>query len=157
VYDGVDQGTAWRAPGFDDSSWQSGPAQLGFGDSDEATVVPAGTAPRPMTAYFRSTVEVADPAAYQELVIDLIRDDGAVVYVNGTEVARDNLPEGDVSYGTAALVGLQTNAEERTPVRFTVPATVLVAGTNTIAVEMHQANAWSSDLSFALSMSATVN
>ncbi|GGL56987.1 fibrinogen-like YCDxxxxGGGW domain-containing protein [Planomonospora parontospora] len=157
VYDGVDQGTAWRAPGFDDSSWQSGPAQLGFGDSDEATVIPGGTAPRPMTAYFRSTVEVADPAAYQELVIDLLRDDGAVVYVNGTEVARDNLPEGDVSYGTAALVGLQTNAEERTPVRFTVPAAALVAGTNTIAVEMHQANAWSSDLSFALSMSATVN
>ncbi|MDP9847190.1 fibrinogen-like YCDxxxxGGGW domain-containing protein [Streptosporangium lutulentum] len=156
VYDGVDQGTAWRAPGFDDSSWPTGAAKLGFGD-DEDTVIPAGTTPRPMTAYFRSTIEVADPASYQELTIDLVRDDGAVIYINGTEVGRDNLPAGDVSYGTAAVIGLQTNTEERTPVRFTVPATALVAGTNTIAVEMHQANAWSADLGFSLSMNATVN
>ncbi|MFC7645741.1 hypothetical protein ACFQX6_37855 [Streptosporangium lutulentum] len=80
-----------------------------------------------------------------------------MIYINGTEVGRDNLPAGDVSYGTAAVIGLQTNTEERTPVRFTVPATALVAGTNTIAVEMHQANAWSADLGFSLSMNATVN
>src|SRR5947209_5223858 len=39
---GSDQGSAWRAPDFDDSSWKSGPAKLGYGDGDEATVVNCG-------------------------------------------------------------------------------------------------------------------
>src|SRR6266496_4393275 len=46
---GVDPGTAWRGPGFDDSSWASGAAQLGFGDGDEVTVIRSGI----VTAYFR--------------------------------------------------------------------------------------------------------
>ncbi|MFE3453697.1 fibrinogen-like YCDxxxxGGGW domain-containing protein [Nonomuraea sp. NPDC059194] len=157
VHDGVDQGTAWKEAGFDDSAWAAGAAELGFGDNDETTVIPAGATPRPMTAYFRTTVDVPNPSAYGDLLLDLIRDDGAVVYVNGVEVGRDNLPAGAITHSTAALAGLQTNAEERTPVRFTVPSSALVAGTNTIAVEMHQANAWSADLSFALSVAAVVN
>jgi len=51
---GSDQGTAWQGPLFDDSSWASGPAQLGYGDGDEATVVNGGPATnRFITTYFR--------------------------------------------------------------------------------------------------------
>ncbi|WP_093169070.1 fibrinogen-like YCDxxxxGGGW domain-containing protein [Sinosporangium album] len=156
VYDGVDQGTAWSGTTFDDSAWAAGNGEFGYGDGGETTLIPAGTTPRHWTAYFRTTLNVANPAAYESLLIDLIRDDGAVVYINGTEVGRDNLPEGTIAHDTAALVGLQTNAEERTPVRFTVPASALVAGTNTIAVEMHQNNQWSADLSFDMSIKATL-
>ncbi|NIQ29000.1 MAG: metallophosphoesterase, partial [Acidobacteria bacterium] len=49
--DGSDQGTAWKEPGFDDTSWQAGPAELGFGDGDEATVLQGGF----ITYYFRQT------------------------------------------------------------------------------------------------------
>src|SRR5262245_7917215 len=44
--DGSDQGTTWREPGFVDSEWQAGPAQLGFGDGDEATVLRPGNETR---------------------------------------------------------------------------------------------------------------
>ena len=52
---GTDQGTAWRAPGFNDASWAEGPAQLGYGDGDEATVVGFGPHPSNVypTTYFR--------------------------------------------------------------------------------------------------------
>ncbi|GGL56910.1 fibrinogen-like YCDxxxxGGGW domain-containing protein [Planomonospora parontospora] len=152
AHDGTDQGSAWRQTAFDDSAWSTGQAELGFGDSDEKTLIPAGTTPRPITAYFRTAFTVTDPAAYRKLLIDLVRDDGAVVYVNGVEVARDNLPAGAVTNSTPALTGLQERADERAKVRFEVPAGLLVAGRNTVAVEVHQANAWSADLSFALTM-----
>src|SRR5437868_2400606 len=51
---GVDQGTTWREPAFDDTSWAAGPAQLGFGDGDEATVINHFPNGSPIiTAYFR--------------------------------------------------------------------------------------------------------
>src|SRR5467141_1189505 len=63
---GSDQGTAWVAPSFDDSAWASGPAQLGYGDGDEATVVGFGPDPnnKYITTYFRRAFTVANPTAY---------------------------------------------------------------------------------------------
>src|SRR5215210_8710358 len=82
---GSDQGTAWRNPGFSDSTWRSGPAQLGYGDGDEATLVASGpSAAKYITTYFRHQFPVASPVT--DATLRLLRDDGAVVYVNGVEV-----------------------------------------------------------------------
>ena len=92
--DGSDQGTAWRSPAFNDSAWNSGPAELGYGDGDEQTVINGGPAgDRLITTYFRKTFNVADPAGFSFLKLRLMRDDGAVVYLNGTEIRRGNLPQ----------------------------------------------------------------
>ena len=88
--DGEDLGTAWRSPGFDTTSWPTGPAELGWGDGDEATVIPSGT----ITQYFVKHLNISNPSQYQTVTVRLKRDDGAVVYVNGVEVVRDNLPAG---------------------------------------------------------------
>ena len=90
--DGSDQGTAWRAATFDDAAWASGPAQLGYGDGDEATLVGFGGNPNAkyVTTYFRRTFTVSNPASFASLHLRLLRDDGAVVYVNGAEVFRSN-------------------------------------------------------------------
>ena len=106
--DGSNQGTAWSASAFDDTLWASGPAQLGYGDGDEATVVSYGpnASAKYVTTYFRRTFAVASPADYTSLSLRLLRDDGAVVYLNGTEVRRDNMPSGAVSYTTLASVAL---------------------------------------------------
>ena len=96
----------------------------------------APRARRCITWYFRSTFEVANPAAVTALLADLIRDDGAVVYVNGVEVFRTNLPAGPLGFTTKASANLG-GADERTPVSFSVPSSALVAGTNVIAVEVH--------------------
>ena len=61
--DGSDQGTAWYSPGFDDSAWRSGRAELGYGDGDEATVVNSGpTSSRYITTYFRKSFTAAKVA-----------------------------------------------------------------------------------------------
>ncbi|MBL8930883.1 MAG: hypothetical protein JNL54_12220 [Kineosporiaceae bacterium] len=143
-------GTVWAESSFDDSGWSSGRAQLGFGDGDETTAVPSGS----ITYYFRSTFTVADPNTVAALQLSLVRDDGAAVYLNGVEVARSNLPAGTLSSSTLASSALSGSAEN-TPVTFTVPAGRLVAGTNVIAVEVHQNAASSSDVSFDLGLTAS--
>ena len=150
---GSDQGTAWRAAGFDDSGWAQGPAELGYGDGDEATIVGFGgnTTNRFITTYFRTTFNVPDPAAFVSLNLRLLRDDGAVVYLNGTEVRRDNMPTGTIASATLASSALGAPAEA-TFYSTGIPVSSLVAGTNTLAVEIHQANATSSDVSFNLEL-----
>ena len=99
---GSDQGTAWQVNTFDDSSWQSGAAQLGYGDGDETTVVGYGSSSssKYITTYFRFQFQVQDASQYQQLQLDLLRDDGVVVYLNGSEVLRDNMPSGAITYQT---------------------------------------------------------
>ncbi len=143
---GTDLGTAWRGFGYDDTSWPSGPAQLGYGDSDEQTLI-SNTQVRPCY-YFRHTFSVADPGKYQSLNLEILRDDGAVVYLNGTEVARYNMPSGNISYGTWASSATEYSWDPPQPI-----ANLLVQGDNIIAVEVHQGNSTSSDLSLDLILS----
>lgn len=153
---GSNQGTAWRAPGFNDGAWASGPAQLGYGDGDEATVVSFGpnASAKYITTYFRRAFTVADPAAFAGLTLRVLRDDGAVVYLNGNEVFRTNMPAGAVSSSTLASTALG-GADETTYVSASVPVSALVAGTNVVAVEIHQANGTSSDVTFDLELSGS--
>lgn len=152
--DGSNQGTAWYQSGFDDTAWPAGLAELGYGEGDEATAIRFGpdANAKYMTSYFRHEFSVAAPDAYKTLDLWLLRDDGAVIYLNGQEVARSNLPAGQIAYDTPAGVG----AIEQTSYLFTLSPTVLVTGRNMLAVEIHQNSPSSSDLSFDLSLSATL-
>lgn len=149
-YDGTAPAATWNTDGFDDSSWNTGLAELGYGDNDEATVLTTAAAPRPLVGYFRTTVDVADPDAFSTMLLEAVRDDGIAVYVNGVEVGRDNLPAGPVSNTTGAVTALSTRAQETTPVAFSVPSSAFRAGQNTIAVSVHNTDRWSGDLSFNL-------
>jgi hypothetical protein len=150
---GSNQGTAWRAVSFNDSGWASGPAQLGYGDGDEATVVGFGPSAsnKYVTTYFRHSFTVNNPSAYTSLRLRLLRDDGAVVYLNGTEVLRSNMPAGTISFTTLAVTWLG-EPEESTFVETSVNPGLLVSGVNVLAVEVHQATGDSSDLSFDLEL-----
>ncbi|MFP6623666.1 MAG: metallophosphoesterase family protein [Myxococcota bacterium] len=150
--DGSDQGTAWRAAGFADGSWSAGPAQLGYGDGGEATVVNGGPAGnRQITTYFRIHFDVADPGSIGKLTLGIVRDDGAIVYLNGTEVYRTNMPAGSVDSDTrasSAIGGAAESALNSTP----VVQSLLVSGENVLAVEIHQVAPTSSDISFDLEL-----
>ena len=154
-FDGVNLGTAWRELGYDDAAWGSGPAPLGTAHPDLATQIGPAVAPTPITAYFRRTIDVANPSSIQALTMDVERDDGFVAYINGVEVGRVNMPAGTISYSTRPLTGIPDPVDERTPVTVAVPPSVLVSGENMIAVEMHQANNTSKDLRFNLRLQAT--
>ena len=158
--DGSNQGTAWKANGFNDASWNAGPAQLGYGDGDEATVVSYGPSRRNkfVTTYFRHEFNIADASQIESLNLALIRDDGAAVYLNGVELLRDGLaPEAAYNDLATRTIG---GSGETTPVLESIaiaqlPAGTLQAGANVLAVEVHQAAVDSSDLSFDLSVNAT--
>ncbi len=148
---GQDLETDWREKDFDDTSWASGNAKLGFGDPDVITPVDIGPdGARYWTVYFRKSFDVTDPGIYESLRIDVRRDDGAAVYVNGRDVFRTNLPEaGDIIYSTPAD---SSSTSETTFFSKTVPADMLVPGKNVVAVEVHQANQGSGDLGFDLEL-----
>lgn len=147
---GSNQGTAWRASSFDDAAWSSGPAQLGFGDGDEQTVIgTTGT-----TRYFRAGFTITSPGQFSALTASLVRDDGAVVYLNGTEVWRSNMPTGTISATTLPAGAVSGTAESQVYTQ-ALPTSALVAGANVIAVEVHNASS-SSDVSFDLALEGAV-
>lgn len=118
---GSNQGTAWRAVDFVDTSWASGAAELGYGDGDEATVVSYGSnsSLKHVTTYFRKTFTVTNATSYTGLGITLRCDDGAVVYINGTEAVRTNMPTGTITYTTFAgsSIGSETTSSRSQPLR----------------------------------------
>jgi hypothetical protein len=148
---GSNQGAAWTAPGFNDTAWTSGGAELGYGDGGEVTVLSYGPNANAkfITTYFRRAFNAGNPVGYTNLALRLMRDDGAVVYVNGREVFRSNMPGGAVSYTTLATTAVG-GADESTFFSANISPTDLVAGANLLAVELHQSAANSSDISFNL-------
>lgn len=152
---GSDQGTAWRTNAFEDSSWAAGKAQLGYGDGDEATVVGYGPDAnnKYITTYFRRAFMVTNAAAAQQLTVNLLRDDGGVVYLNGVEIFRSNMPAGVIVYNTFADVVVSGADETTTFFENSVDPALLKEGTNVLAVEIHQQNVASSDISFDLDLS----
>ena len=144
---GVNLGTAWRASSFNDSSWAEGPSQLGYGDGDEATEVsygPDATDKQP-TTYFRKTFNVS-AGAYTAASLQVKRDDGIVVYLNGAEIGRDNLNGAAVTYNTFASPYAMDDGNDWHTITF--DPGLLNVGDNTLAIEIHQVSGTSSDLSF---------
>ena len=135
---GSDLGTAWRLPGYDDSAWAVGQGVLA---TPGAITTPTPGTPLPPvagTAYFRASFLLDGPitATNVSLTLRTIIDDGAILYLNGVEIVRQNLPQGPIDASTQATspVGVPTLG---TPI--TLPAALLTAGTNLLAVEVHQA------------------
>lgn len=137
----------WADPAFNDGAWAQGSAELGYGDGDEATVI----GPAANTAYFRNSFSLTSVPT-QPITLSVVSDDGALARLNGVEVMRDNLPAGTIGSSSFASAYKNGAAETRW-VSVTVPPSALRVGTNTLAVEVHQAGA-SSDLSFNASLSA---
>lgn len=151
---GTDLGTAWRDAGYDDAGWRSGRTQAGYGDGDEATTLTWGSDPnhKPLTVYARRTFTAGTVDDVQALRLRLLVDDGAAVYLNGTELTRFNLPGGTLTASTRATRAL-SGAEESQWRVYTLPRTALRAGQNVVAAEVHNDSGSSSDLSFDLELS----
>jgi hypothetical protein len=146
---GENLGNAWNAIALNDTTWSNGPAQLGYGDGDERTIVSYGpnASAKYTTTYFRSSFDVGDPTAFNSLNLRVMRDDGVVIYLNGSEVFRDNMPAGAINYLTAAVNAIG-GADESTFYSAALNPGYLVFGKNTLAAEIHQQNGTSTDISF---------
>lgn len=132
--DGLDMGvTPWRQTNYYDGFWSEGAAPLGFGNGGEATTL---SATQHVTFYFRKSF----PAQHLPLSLSarIRADDGAVLYFNGTEVARDNLPAGDLAFTTSASA-VRSGAAETNWLTFPLAISNAMRGGNVAAVEVHQA------------------
>jgi hypothetical protein len=135
---GTDLGTNWSQLGYDDSLWSNASGRLGYGEAADATTVNFGADPdnKNITTYFRKTIVVPWNQYFTNLNFRLTQTAGAVVWLNGQEVTRTNLPAGPIAYtnlATTNLVGDPEYIYYQTKV-----AASLLPGTNVIAVEIHQ-------------------
>ncbi len=148
---GGNLGTGWRQSSFNDDTWSIGIAQFGYGDGDETTVVSYGDDPqnKHITTYFRKSFSANGTGNYDAYGLNLLVDDGAVVYLNGTEVGRVNMPDGFIYYSTQAA---STIPDESAFHHISVPAALVEEGINVLSVEVHQASPTSSDISFDCSL-----
>ncbi|MGA9102357.1 metallophosphoesterase, partial [Aeromicrobium sp.] len=125
---------AWTGTSFDDTSWSNGPATLGFGSYGPTTNidVPPPTSDRPRSAQFRRSFTVADPSVLTDITLTTRANDGIALYLNGTELRRVNLPTGTLTPTTYATAAPSNQTATNNPVTFTVPASALRTGTNTL-------------------------
>ena len=147
---GTNQGTAWRGTGFSDATWASGIAQLGYGDGDETTIVSYGADAnnKYITTYFRKTVSITNPSSFTSILGNVKRDDGIAIYINGTEVYRNNLAAG-AAYNLLATLASDDGATAQS---FSFSPSAFINGNNVIAVEIHQNSVTSTDISFDLQL-----
>ncbi|MBL9202461.1 MAG: CotH kinase family protein [Opitutaceae bacterium] len=145
-------GLAWTAPAYADSAWNSGPAPLGYGETtglatNISPVAPNYTAANvePGPAYFRSTFTATGTAGLTSVFLEIMADDGAVVYLNGVEAARINFPKAPTpdAFTEEALgpidPGSNYTGTETMFVAVPFDRALLREGENTIAVSVHQA------------------
>lgn len=140
--------TQWSNVGFNNVGWSTGVAPLGYTDPVNTTVSFGPDAGNKfITTYFYRdiTINLADVAEFVDF--GLKRDDGAVVYVNGVEVFRDNMPAGAITYLTHSATTVDGADESRYFVH-QLPKTVFQQGVNRIAVEVHNRDGQSSDIKF---------
>lgn len=158
-------GLTWKQSAYTlTGPWNAGGSGTGAGkygfSSGQSTCIPAGcgvlctpgACAKRTAYYFRTTVNftAAELASFTSIQMNVLRDDGIVVYVNGTEVARDNMPAGVPVFGTLASANVAVGAAEA--VRFTLSPASFVAGNNTIAVEVHLRTNTSADMSFDMQL-----
>lgn len=139
----------WTDPGFVPTGWSNGVGGFGYGDGDDATTIAATN-----SVYFFKTFTIADTAQISNAVLHIDYDDGFVAYLNGIEIARNNI-------GT---VGIRPPFNTNTPAghealmyaggdpeQFIISAailkTIMTNGTNVLAIQVHNQNFGSSDLS----------
>ena len=156
---GVNLAAAWQTNSFNDGAWASGPAPLGYGEMNTGSWPRTTNSFGPdannkfITTYYRRVFSVTNAAGVSMLQLRLLRDDGAVVYLNGAEVFRSNMPTGAVSHTTLASAAVGTT-DETNFFQTSVVLDHLREGTNLLAVELHQAATNSSDLAFDLALNA---
>ncbi|MCX7872354.1 MAG: M36 family metallopeptidase [Verrucomicrobiae bacterium] len=149
--DGSNQGSAWRGYYFDDSNWKLGEAPLGYGMGDEKTTLNYGSDynNKYITYYFRN--QFTNKETLSAIYLKLRRDDGALIYLNGYEILRDNLPSGSVSYTTTASSPV-TGQGQFEYTSYMISNALMVVGKNVVAAEIHQSSQDSPDLIFDMEL-----
>ncbi|HMC28454.1 MAG TPA: lamin tail domain-containing protein, partial [Verrucomicrobiae bacterium] len=153
---GVDQGTAWQAPGFNDTTWSNGFGLFGFETMPSEylpytfqTTIPApNQAGGHITVYYRTHFQWNGALTNFQLLSTNYIDDGVLYYLNGAYVGGVRIAPG-ATYTTTAALGT-----EGVPDFITFPTSSLLMGDNVLAAEVHQNATTSSDDVFGMALAA---
>ena len=153
-------GEDWMSPTYNPTTWKTGVAPLGYGSIrgvsggvDFNTTIDYGpdSQNKRSAYYFRHQFTLDDdPTEDQDIQLTFHVDDGCIIYLNGEEIKNYNMPTGPISYSDYAITYVGNEVYSET---ITLDKSLLHAGTNTIAVEVHNNNATSSDLYWAVELS----
>ena len=137
----------WKHPDFNDTSWGTGQALLGYGAISGRTTNTTLNIqnPRLPTIYFRKPFQVTGASSFTQITTSLVRDDGAIVYLNGREIGRSNMNGGNQQYGDFAQGATANEGGLVNLGAIGLNPGDLVEGTNVLAVELHQNSDSSSD------------
>ncbi len=144
----------WKSLNYNASGWKTGKARLGFGTRVPTNTKTAQTNSKGdgiLTFYYRHEFNVDSLEDIGALNLSLNRDDGAVVYLNSSEILRSNMPEGNISYETLSSGNVSTPNEDAF-YDFEISSKKLKLGKNVICVEVHQSNPASTDSYFDLEL-----
>ena len=136
----------WNQQNFNDASWASGPSGFGYGDNDDATVVDPV-----MSLYIRYEFSISNLESILKIILHVDYDDGFVAYINGEEIARANIgspgipPAHDQGADSWREAEIYQGGE---PDEYLIDAaeSLLENGTNVLALQVHNFNLESSDL-----------
>ncbi len=131
----------WKDISFDDSSWLLGSMGIGYGDDDDATVLDDMQG-HYVSVYVRRPFHVSDPALLTSLLLTIDYDDAFVAYLNGVEVARNNVNGNPPAFNVLANEPHEAATDDTNPnppedYDLTVFKDQLVAGTNILAIQGH--------------------
>lgn len=147
--------TNWTSPSYAENGWKSGKAPLGYGKGNLATTISYGNDgnnKRP-TAYFRTNVNFEKaPKSTDKITLNFTVDDGFIIYVNGAEAGRYNMPSGNVNYNTYSTTYAPGNPDSGT---ISLSPGHFHSGNNVIAVEVHNNSASSTDLMWEASITTS--
>jgi len=136
----------WSAPGFDASSWSSGPAGIGYGDGDDLTEL-TDMRGNYVSVFCRRSFWLDCPEELNLAVLTTVYDDGIVLYLNGEELGRANMPRGAITRNTTA-----SNSVESAVATLDIDSSLLRQGENVLAASIHNSSRNNADLSFMLTL-----
>ncbi len=144
---------AWRATAYDDSSWLSGTSSFGYNAKYTVSTTLGDMRYNYSTVYYRKTFTVPSESIPAGLQLRLKYDDGAVVWINGTEIARLHVPSGELAYNQVA--NDDHPADDWEEITITNADAMLYGGDNVIAVQSLNLSQDSSDYYFDLELLST--
>lgn len=133
---------SWMETTFDDTDWTIGETPIGFGEPDIITSIPDTRA-----VFIRKTITIKHAEDIAQAVLHMDCDDGFIAYINGIEVARSNMESNQYNaYATTYTDGVIKNGENPPLYKIKNPSSIFAEGENTLAIQIHNCNATSSDL-----------
>ncbi len=164
---GFDPGTNWVRPDFDASTWAQGAAVFAGGSPTPSGPDPVRTALSltaasnvVVTYYFRTFFDLPGPMITNSLRMHDIADDGAIFYLNGSEVFSVGMPTTrPVTYSTSAsrTVGTAAYEPSLSSAGWSLSASNLAALNNCLATELHQRTNSMADTAFAANLEAVIS